>query len=106
MKLSRDGKCIAVALMLGQRVTVYKDMIVVVLDESEAVQVNRLEFDFLEEKGVIAIDQHGVRLTGRGRAWAKGWARDVLGRTPIDKIREHNQKVRSRRALRPQRRGR
>jgi hypothetical protein len=106
MKLSRDGKCIAIALLMGEQVTTYKDKIVVVMDRREAFVVDRLEFDALEESQVITIDEHGCRLTGRGRVWAKKWAREVFGTTPADKVRAENQKIKSRRALRPQRRSR
>lgn len=76
MKLSNEGKCIVIALALGEKVAVVQDHISVVMGGC-AFAINRAEFDFLEEKQLIVIEANGTRVTGRGRAWAKRWWREM-----------------------------
>lgn len=105
MKLSREGKCIVIALALGERVTVVNDKIAVVMD-GKAFAIDRAEFDFLESKGMIRIDAIGCRVTGRGRAWAKEWWGE-MGHSELGKEKLKREKSLSRvRLRRGNRRGR
>ena len=106
MKLSKDGKCVVIALYWGERVTVVGDKIAVVL-ENQAFEVDRLEFDALEEQRLIAIEKSGPRITGRGRVWAKRWWGEMFGFTPQQKAKAEREKSLSRvRLRRGNRRGR
>ncbi len=106
MKLSRDGKCILIALALGERIAVVEDHITVVMNGTAYI-IDRVEFDYLEEKGLIAIGVEGCRITGRGRVWAKRFGDDIWGKDPALKAKRQRAKSLSRvRLRRGNRRGR
>jgi hypothetical protein len=106
MKLSKDGKCVVIALFWGEKVTVLQDKIAVVLND-QAFEVNRLEFDALEEMRLVVVEESGPRITGRGRVWAKKWWGELFGFTDDQKAKAERMKSLSRvRLRRGNRRGR
>lgn len=104
MKLSKDAKCVVIALYWGEVVTVYKDRIVVVMN-NQAFVVDPVEFDALEEKRLITIEASGPRITGRGRVWAKRWWGELFGFTPGQKAKAERMKAQSRHRMRRGNRG-
>lgn len=99
MKLSRDGKCILIALTIGERVAVVGGHITVVMNNTAYI-IDRTEFDFLEEKQLIVIEDAGCRITGRGRVWAKRFGDEMWGKDPALKAKRQRAKSLSRVRLR------
>lgn len=86
MKLSKDGKCVVIALFWGEPVTVVQGKIAIVLN-NQAFAVDPVEFDALEAMRLIVIEESGPRITGRGRIWAKKWWGELFGFTAGQKIK-------------------
>lgn len=106
MSISRDGKCILIALAHGEQIAVVQGQITVVMNNTAYV-IDPTEFDYLEERQLIVVEASGCRITGRGRAWAKQWGTELWGSDPVMKAKAARAKSLSRvRLRRGNRRGR